>query len=290
MFSKLGLGTWGFGGYTQPDPDNNDAADITSIQNAINSGIKHIDTAALYAAGKTEELVGQAIKPYNREDLFIASKALSASLSYDGVMQTFEASMKRLKLDYLDLYYVHKPNPEFSIAETTRAFNRLLQQGLIKNIGICNANVNTMKKYQSNLDCPIFASQCHYNLIVREPERSGLLDYCKQNNIHFIAWRPIQLPAPSLGIEPFYKREFYPLLDQMADKYGKSNAQIAIRWLTQQDNVNTIFKTSNPQHLSEIIESSNFKISSEDMRNLADNFPIQRNEGFVSSGETCSLI
>ncbi|MDR1026613.1 MAG: aldo/keto reductase [Lactobacillus sp.] len=282
MFPKLGLGTWMMGGRAEPDPNNDDAKDIEAIQNALNAGIKHIDTAKLYANGKAEELVGQAIKGYKREDLLIATK-IHRELNYDDVLRNCEASLKRLGLDYIDLYYVHMPMPSIPIKETARAFNKLMERGLIKNIGISDALNETMDEYQANLDYKIFASQNQYSLIAREPQFNNHLEYCKKNNIHFVAWRPIQLPAPAFNIEPMYKRGAYKLLDDMADKYGVKNAQIAVRWLTQQDNVNVVFKTTNPEHLKEIVDSGNITISPEDMKNLADNFPRQEKISFTSS-------
>lgn len=283
-FFKLGLGTWQFGGRTEPDPNNDDAADIRAIQNAINAGIKHIDTAELYGNGKTEELIGQAIKGYDTNKLFIASKVRDVKLGYDDVIKNCELSLKRMHLDVLDLYYIHKPNPNIDREETAKAFNYLLKNRMIKEIGISNASVETMKAYANLLDKPFFAAQGHYNLIVRQPVKQGVLEYCDKNNINFVAWRPIQLPVPTLGIHALYERGIYPLLDQISDKYNKSNAQIAVRWLTQQNNVNTIFKTSNPQHLKEIMETANFEISKEDMDSLSKNFPLQKDIGFISSG------
>ena len=166
------------------------------------------------------------------------------------------------------------------------AFNELYKRGLIKNIGICNARIETMKEYQEHLDYPIFASQCQYNLIAREPQRIELLKFCKDNNINFISWGPIQLPARELGIESLHKKGAYPLLDEIADKYGKTNAQIAVRWLTGQDNVNIIFKSTNSEHIKEILETTDFVLSDEDMQDLRDNFPRQEDEGFIGGTKT----
>ncbi|OPZ78642.1 MAG: General stress protein 69 [Alphaproteobacteria bacterium ADurb.Bin438] len=284
MFDKIGFGTWQFGGRVEADPNNEDEKDILSIKNAINAGIKHIDTAELYANGKCEELVGQAIKDYNREDLFIASKVRDVKLNYDDILKNCEASLKRLGVSRLDLYYVHRPNPNIPISYTAKAFNRLLDEGMIKNVGISNASVQTLMEYQNHLNKPIFATQSHYNLIVRECVKKGVLDYCIENNIKFIAYRPIQLAVPSLGIEFLAKRGVYKLLDEIADKYQKTNAQIAVKWVISKDNVHTIFKTSNPIHLKETLEVLNFEMGREDIENLTNNFPLQKDEGFVSSG------
>lgn len=280
---KIGLGTWQFGGRRAPDPNNDDAADIAAIQFAIKSGINHIDTAALYAGGKAEELVGTAIKDFIRSDLFIASKVLSDKMRYDEILQECEKSLKRLGLDYIDLYYIHFPNLD-TIEETAKAFNRLRAEGLIKNFGTCNTKIETIEKYHRYLDAPFFASQNHFNLIARESQKTGLVDYCRNQGIHFIAWRPLQLDLPEKNIVSLAKRGFYPLLDEIANKYGKTNAQIAARWLTQQDNVSIIFKSGNPEHIKEIIATNDFVLSSEDWQNLSDNFPIQELIGFDSRG------
>lgn len=127
-FYKIGFGTWKTGGTTEPDPNNDDKADIAAIRSAIDNGIVHIDTAELYAGGKAEQLVGQAIAPYNRADLFIASKVRETKLNYNAVLENCAQSLDRLGTDYLDLYYVHKPNPAIPVAETAAAFNELIKQ------------------------------------------------------------------------------------------------------------------------------------------------------------------
>lgn len=284
-FYKIGFGTWKIGGTTEPDPKNDDKADISAIRSAIDNDIVHIDTAELYANGKAEQLVGKAIAPYNRADLFIASKVRESKLNYDAVLENCAQSLDRLGTDYLDLYYVHKPNPDIPVEETATAFNELIKQKMIKHVGISNAGVETMQKYAAALDVPIFAAQCHYNLIVREPERKGVLKYCRENNIHFIAWRPIQLPCAELKIHGLFEKGAYPLLDQIAKKYNVSNAQIAVRWLTAQENVGVIFKTANLQHLREIINAADLPIDIADLKELTDHFPRQENVGFTTNGK-----
>lgn len=282
-FYKIGFGTWLMGGTTEPDPNNDDAGDIGAIRRAIDAGIRHIDTAELYANGKAEELVGEAIKPYARDKLFIASKVRETQLQYDAILQNCEDSLQRLGVDSLDLYYVHKPSLDIPVEETAKAFNDLLKWGKIKEVGLSNATVSTMEAYASVLEKPIFASQCHYNLIVREPERKGVLEYCAEKGIHFIAWRPIQLPSEKFGIRGLYERGAYPLLDEMADKYGITNAQMAVKWLISQNNVSILFKTKNPAHLKEIIDVQDMSVSKEDLDNLSENFPLQKDEGFTTN-------
>lgn len=273
------------GGRNEPDPNNDDAGDVAAIRRAIEAGVRHIDTAELYANGRAEELVGEAARPYDRLSLFIASKVRETKLGYDAVLESCEKSLERLKTDYLDLYYVHKPNPAIPAEETAAAFNELLKRGMIKNVGISNATVETTEKFASFLDSPIFAVQCHYNLIVREPVLKGVLEYCRRKKIHFIAWRPVQLPSEKLGIRSLAERGAYPLLDQIADKYGMTPAQTAVRWLTQQENVGIVFKTKNPEHLKEIIDAQNVTLSDEDTEALTRDFPRMEAEGFTTGGK-----
>ena len=222
-FPNLGLGTWMMGGRDMPDPSNDDAADIAAFRLAAVAGISHIDTAEYYADGKAEKLVGRAIGEFDRSALFIASKVRAEKLSYADVMSSCEASLERLGVDCLALYYVHKPNPQIPMAETAEAFNYLLRKKMIKEIGLSNVSVKTIEKYNKYLEKPVFAVQNNYNLIVRQSVEAGVTEYCREHNIHFVAWRPLQLPIPALGIKSLTERGAYPLLDEMADKYGKSN-------------------------------------------------------------------
>lgn len=183
----LGLGTWGMGGYKERDPNNDDARDIQAIRDAFSNGLTHIDTAELYAQGRTEELVGQAIQDLPRSSLLIASKVMGLNLGYDDTRAACERSLQRLKTDYIDLYYIHWRNLDIPLKETAKALNELHRDGRIKHIGVCNFNVNSMKELQAHLDRPIAVNQSHYSLVYREPERTGLLDYCRDENISFLA-------------------------------------------------------------------------------------------------------
>lgn len=282
---KLGFGTWGFGGRYEPDPNNDDKKDIEIIQYAIRRGLTHIDTAESYANGKTEMIVGQAIKPFKRNNLFIASKVTNSNLGYTDLIKSCENSLKRLGTNYLDLYYLHRPNNDIPHEETAKALNELLDKGLIRHVGICNATVETIKSYEKYLKVPFFAVQNHYNLIVRESIKKGVIDYCRKTNKVFIAWRPIQLPVQSLKIESLAKTGTYPLLDSIASNYNKTNAQIAIRWLTQQEGVSVLFKSTNQKHINEILETEKFQLNDQDFRILEKDFPLQKNCGFTSAGD-----
>ena len=275
-FHKIGLGTWGMG-----NSEKDYQKECEFISYAIHSGISHIDTAEVYAGGNTEQLIGDAIKTFPRSGLFLASKVRDAFLNYSDVLHSCENSLKRLKTEYLDLFYVHKPNLNIPIRETAKALNKLYQEKLILNVGISNCSIGTIQEYQKYLCCPIFAIQCQYNLIAREPYKSGLLDFCRKEKIHFIAYRPLQPDVIPLNIHGLLKKGVYPLLDEVAQKYGLNTAQIAISWLIQQENVYTIFKTTNKKHLQEVLDVQNTQIAPEDMEQLTKNFPLQTDISFT---------
>lgn len=249
------------------NPDNDDRKDIDSIKNAIDLGITHIDTAELYAEGNAEMIIGKAIKGYSREKLFIASKASPVNLKYKALINSAKGSLKRMGIYYIDLYFIHFPNPKISISESMEAMNFLKDEGLIRYIGISNFSLEQLKEAERFSENKIVATQLHYNLIYREPEVSGLLNYCQENDIMIIAWRPVQK-----GVLTDNKIE---ILNGLCKKYEKTPAQIAINWLVSKDNVVTISKTSSTKHLKENMGALNFKMDPGDIRKLTEDFPIK---------------
>lgn len=282
-YPKICLGTWRMGGDVTPNPNNDDQRDIDAIRYAISKGISHIDTSESYAGGKTEVLVGEAIKQFPRDKCFIATKVREWNLSYDRIINSCRESLKRLGTSYIDLYYIHKPNPSISAEETASALNKLLDMGLIKHVGLSNVGIDTIKKYSQLIKSPIYAVQNQYNLVCRESQRKGVIDYCRRNGIWFIAWRPIMLLYPG-AIDPFYCTGTYKLLDEMAKKYNKTNIQIAVKWLLQQEGVSIVFKSSNKKHIDEVLDVENFELSYEDWRILDKEFPVQKDIGCTANG------
>lgn len=266
--SSLALGTWMMGGNSFRDENyTNEEQDILAIREAFKLGIRRFDTAEEYGQGYAEEILGKSVKNLNRSDLFITSKVHARNLNYGNVLKSAESSLKRLQMDYLDLYLIHAPNPDIPIEETMKALDELKEEGKIKNIGVSNFRVESFKKAQKATRNKIVLNQVHYNLIFREPIIDGLLDYCRENDIFFEAWRPVQqgnLSRPGINI-----------LDKMSKKYGKTQSQIAINWLTSQENVITLVKTSNVEHLKEDLGAIGWEMSKEDVEKLAKEFPIQ---------------
>lgn len=260
-----GLGTWQMGGRGEPD-HTHDEQEITAIKQALNLGITHIDTAEMYGAGHSEELVGAAITDYDRAKLFITSKVSAHNQRYDDLLQSCAASLKQLNTNYLDLYLLHRyPEPGIPIAETMRAINQLMSEGKIKHIGVCNFTVPMLEEIKKHTPHPIVCNQVHYSLRCREIVDKGILEYCQANDIMIVAWGPLEKALLQQG----------GLLETIAGKYNKTPYQVALNWLISQPGVVTISKTSQLKHLEENLGALGWQLSKEDITNLTDNFPDQ---------------
>ncbi|MBU4284609.1 MAG: aldo/keto reductase, partial [Nanoarchaeota archaeon] len=160
----LGIGTYGMGVDEQDEDKSNDAECITAIIDAINLGYTYIDTAEVYGSGHTEELVGKAIEGYDRKKLFIATKVFKTNLKYDDVIRSAKGSIKRMKIDYINLCLIHSYNPDVPIKETISAMDELVKKGLIKHIGVCNFSIEQLKEAQKYSMNKIVTNQMKYSL------------------------------------------------------------------------------------------------------------------------------
>lgn len=264
----FGIGTWLIGGTKVRNAENNDKDDIQSIKNALDLGISLIDTAENYAEGWAEKLTGEAIKGFDRKKLFITTKVDKTHLKHIDILNAAKASLERLQTDYLDLYLIHSPNPEIPLKETMEAMDELQSEGIIKNIGVSNFSVTTLKEAQSYSKNKIVVNQVYYNLLNRESEKD-LLKFCQENDIILEAYRPLEKGRVLTGK--------IDLLQRLAEKYQKTPAQIALNWLISQKNVITISKISQKNHLEENLGAVGWEMDSKDVELLRDEFP-GRNE------------
>ncbi len=254
----LGQGTWKMVDLF-PDPTLDKRA-IESLKEGIKLGMTHIDTAEVYAAGHAEEIIAKTIKPFDREKLFITTKVWRTNLRYDNIIKAMKGSLKRLKLKYIDLYLVHFPVPDVPLKEIMEAMEYLAEEGKTRYIGVSNFSLKQMKEAQSYLKkYKIVTNQVRYNLLYREPER-GLLPYCQKNKIILIAYTPLEtgrLAKPGIKV-----------LDQIAKKYNKTQAQVALNWLISKENVITITKASKVEHVRDVIGAVGWRLGEKDMKRL----------------------
>ena len=185
--TPIGLGTWVIGGWMWGGADENDAVEAVSV--SIEKGINLIDTAPIYGFGKSEELVGKAIRKFDREKIVIATKCglewdenerIRRNTSKQRVIKEFDDSLKRIGTDYIDIYQVHWPDRNVPMKETMDVFMELLDSGKIRAIGVSNFTVQQMKEAMDA--APLHSLQPPFNLFEQEAGEE-LLPFCKENNI-----------------------------------------------------------------------------------------------------------
>ena len=225
---------------------------VSAIKTAVELGYKSIDTASVY---KNEESVGQAVKESgaSREELFITSKVWNKDQGYDSTLKAFEESLKRLDMDYLDLYLIHWP-VEGKFNDTWKALERLYQEGTVKSIGVSNFQQHHLEELmKNNSEKPVI------NQIELHPRLSQqpLREFCQTNEIAVEAWSPIA--RGNLLDEP--------VLNHLASKYNKTAAQIILRWHLQNGTI-IIPKSVQPSRIKENSEIFDFNLSLQDMTQI----------------------
>lgn len=241
----------GFGVWKVP----NEEAEI-AVEEAIKVGYRLIDTAKIY---KNEVGVGRAIAKSNvpREELFITTKVWNSDQGYDNTLKAFDESLEKLGLDYVDLYLIHWPTPKFdTYVETYKALEKIYQEGRAKAIGVCNFEIEHLERIKNECEITPAVNQveCHPYLQQKE-----LKQYCKENGIYLEAYSPLMNGTKVLED---------PVIKELATKYGKTPAQLILRWHLQTD-VIVIPKTVTPSRMKENLDVFDFEITDEDMEKIA---------------------
>lgn len=248
---ELGFGTW--------QAPNGDVA-VSAVKKALEVGYRHIDTAQGY---KNEDSVGQAIKESDipREEIFLTTKLWNENHSYDLVLSSFEESLKKLQTDYIDLFLIHWPNPvkfrdnwQSANAETWRAMEELYQAGKIKAIGVSNFLPHHFEELKKT--ATIFPMVNQIFLAPGELQKE-VVSYCQEHNVLLEAYSP-------LGTGKIFD---VPEMQELSDKYGKTIAQIAIRWSLQHGFL-PLPKSVTPSRIEENLAVFDFELSDEDMQRI----------------------
>ncbi|MCS7142864.1 MAG: aldo/keto reductase [Aigarchaeota archaeon] len=265
---EIGLGTWEIGGRSIPDYSH-DLDAINAIKYAVELGMTHIDTAEMYAAGHAEELVGEALRQYPRDQVFVASKVWPTNLRYDDVIRSCDATLRRLGMKYVDLYMIHWPNREVPLRDTMKALEKLYRDGKIRHIGVSNFSIDEVEQARSYLSVTeVVANQVEYSLLSRWAE-NGLLQHCSRERITVTAYSP--LGKGRLLAQLNNKRsELYKVVSRLAERYQRTPVQILLNWVVHDENVITIPKAIKRPHLEENAGASGWRLSDEDYRSLSN--------------------
>jgi diketogulonate reductase-like aldo/keto reductase len=258
---KVGFGTWRIGGDSYADPKL-DSVSLTALRTALEVGYAHFDTAEGYAAGHSEELVGRAVRETNsrREDLFITTKISPEHLQYEQVFTSCENSLRRLNMDYVDLYLIHWPRIGMKLEETFRALNRLVRDGKVRHLGVSNFNLKLLKQAQSFSETSILTDQVPYRLPDKSYVKNGVLEYCQQNDILLTAYSPVK----------FRNLPVNQTLRAIADAHSATSFQIALAWLVAQPRVITIPMSLDPQHIRENFQAADIELTGEEFKTLSE--------------------
>lgn len=253
--SRIGLGTWAMGGSLWGESDEMES--LKTIHHALDSGINFIDTAPGYGFGRSEEIIGKAIKLYGkREEIIIATKCglnlenptnVFRDSRKDSILKEIESSLRRLQVDYIDLFQVHWPDKHTAQEETAEVFLDLLNSGKIKAIGVSNYTMDEVNAFTKK--APIHSIQHPFNIFEREAE--DILNHCLQNELASIGYSSLcrgmltgtlkedfEFEDLRKNFDPKFRKPHFPqylvcvgrLQQWISDKYGKSLVSLAIRW------------------------------------------------------------
>lgn len=292
--SRVALGTWAIGGWMWGGSDEKLA--ISTIHKALDMGITVIDTAPVYGFGASEEIVGKALKQYGkREEIILATKVglawESEKIYRDSnrkrIFKEIEDSLKRLQVDYIDVYQVHWPDLDTPFSETAKALKELLDSGKIRAIGVSNYSVEQMKEFQKS--APLHVNQLPFNLFERELEET-VLAYCLKHQVASLGYGSLcrglltgkmrkdsQFQGDDLRkSDPKFKEPHYAKylacvdqLQQLAkQKYQRSLIALAIRWVLDKGISVALWGARKPEQLEAIDSIWGWKLNSDDLKEV----------------------
>jgi 2,5-diketo-D-gluconate reductase B len=232
---------------------------------ALRAGYRHIDTARKYG---TERAVGEAIRASGvpRKEIFLVTKVSHEDLRGDDFARSVDHSLKALGVDYVDLLMVHWPNPQIALNETMPALARAKRSGLARHIGVANFNIALLDQAIRLCPEPLVALQAEYHPYL---DQSKLLAAARARGLVYVAYCP-------LGRGRLFGDK---VLAEIAQKRGRSVAQVALRWLVQQ-NVAAIPRSSNPQRIADNFKVFDFALSDDEMARI---FALARPNGRIAN-------
>jgi 2,5-diketo-D-gluconate reductase B len=242
---QLGLGTFRMQG---------DAC-RAAVESALNLGYRHIDTAEMYG---NEEAIGAAIAASRiaRGELHVTTKVWHENLAPDAIRRSFDASLKKLRLDHVDLYLVHWPAKNMNLPAMFETLLKLKAEGRTRAIGVANFNIALLKKLIEEIKAPIACNQVEYHVML---DQTRLRKYLSEKSIPLVAYCPLAQGRAASD----------PTLTAIGRKHGASAAQIALKWLLDQDGVAAIPKASRAESQKANLDALKVQLDDEDRKAIA---------------------
>ena len=290
--NKIALGTWAwgagaFGGDAVFGSNTNEENLKPVFTTAMKAGLSLWDTATVYGMGESERILGSLAKEVKREDVQISTKFTPqiAEVFENSVEKMAEASIQRMKCDYIDVYWIHNP---MDVERWTPGLIPLLKSGKVKRVGVSNHNIKEIQRANEILKAEGFkvsAVQNHFSLLYRSSEKGGVLDYCKENDIEFWAYMVLEQGALSgkynkenpLPEDSDRGKKYNPVLPQLealtnemkaiGQKYNASCSQIGIAWAIAKGTLPIIGATKE-RHVVEAAEAVQIKLTEEEVKRL----------------------
>jgi aryl-alcohol dehydrogenase (NADP+) len=296
----VGCMSWGDGGQARPWTKDEAFAEQT-IKAALDAGVNFFDTANVYSAGTSEEYTGRSLwKHADREDVVLATKVNGrmrpgpngAGLSRKSILQEIDASLARLGTDFVDLYQIHRFDPEVPVEETMEALHDVVRAGKARYLGASSMYAWQFAKMQQAAErngwTKFVSMQNHYNLIYREEERE-MLPLCADQGVGVIPWSPLargrltrrwDMQTARSETDEFgaslYRDEDQTVVDKvlaLAERRGVAPAQVALAWLLAQPAVTSpIVGITSPEHLSDAVAAVDLELTDDEVAGLGDGY------------------
>lgn len=242
---RLGLGTYRMQG------------DIcrAAVESALSLGYRHIDTAEMYG---NEDAVGAAIADSGvaRKDLHVTTKVWHENLAPDAIFRAIDASLKKLRLDHVDLYLVHWPSRTMNLAAVFETLEKLRAEGRTRAVGVCNFNLSLLRQTVDDIKAPIACNQIEYHVML---DQTPVRSYLAKKNIPVVAYAPLAQGRAASN----------EALTSIARKHGATAAQVALKWLLDQDDVAAIPKASRAESQQANLDALKLQLDDDDRKMIA---------------------